>query len=385
MRQGHERYKVKKKIIIFTSSGGGGHTAATESLKSYLGSEYEIIVLDMFVDVMKLAISSLNFTCSDGYNYALRKGYLRVINLFKILCRGLFVVIKPYNVWLIKKAIAPHKADCIISVIPLSNSATLTAAQELNIPFFIIPTDFDPRTYFYGINNATYEKFYIARVIDDPQVDSYIHSTGIRRSNIIPTGFVIRPDFFTPKNPIELKKKLHIPEKVPVAMVMFGSAGSDYTYAIARELHKINIRCHVIFCTGKHTAVRKKIEMLKLPPHVTISVIGFTKDIPDLLAVSDIFITKPSANSISEALQMNVPLVLAIFGKVISWEKFNVTYVTKYTFGILASTLNDIFRSIKELVESPKMLKNIKDNIKARNKNDPSQTIPAAMARIIKQ
>lgn len=372
----------KKKIIIFTSAGGGGHTAATQALKSYLGDTYDIVVLDMFLDVIKFFIVPQKYSWTDAYNDALKKKQIVFINVLKFIARGVFRAIRPISIRLIIKAIKPHNPDCLISLIPLTNDATLAAAEQLNIPFFLVPTDFDPRAYFYGIKNPTYEKFYIARVIDDPQIDKYLYGTGIRRDKVINTGFVIRADFFQSKDPVALKKKLGVPEKVPVVMIMLGSAGSDNTYTIARELHKVNMPCHVIFCTGRYSKIGNKIKALNLPSHITMQVIGFTQDISDLMATADIFVTKPGPNSISEALQMNVPLIVATFGRTLSWEKFNINYVKKHTFGVVANTVNDIYRAIKLLLESPKMLKNIKDHIQARQRTDLNKTIPEALAHI---
>lgn len=293
-----------------------------------------------------------------------------------------FICAQKLNRRLIKIKLLQLNVDCVISLIPLVNDAILHVCQELDIPFFLIPTDFDQRTYLYGIKNPTYKKFFIARVIDDAKADEYLHNAGIQPNQIIDTGFILRADFFEPKDPAALKKKLQIPEKTPVIMIMLGSTGSDNTYVIARELHKINIPCHVIFCIGRYKKIERKINALKLPDHITIQVIGFTQDISDLMATADIFVTKPGPNSISEALQMNVPIILATFERTLFWEKFNIGYVTKHTFGIVAHTIHDIYRTIKELLESPLELKKIKDHIKAREKKDIRKNIQDALAHI---
>jgi len=375
---------MKKKIIIFTSSGGGGHTAATQALIAYLGSTYDIIYRDMFVDVLKLYIIPKKYTCNDLYNDALKRGHILFINILKYMCRFIFILIHPLNVWLIKRAIAPHNPDALISVIPLSNKATLAVAKELNIPFFLIPTDFDPRAYFYEIKKATYEKFYIARVIDDPKIDAYIYATGIRRSNVLNTGFIIRPEFFTPKDPIELKKKFHIPEKVPVVMIMLGAAGSVNMYKIARELHKLNMPCHFIFCAGRHSGILSKINSLKLPSYVSLTVLGFTQEIAELLSTADIYVTKPGPNSISEALQMNVPMIIATFGRILSWEKYNVNYVVQQSYGVRADSVHDIYREIKHLLESPKELASLREHLQIRKRENLQNNLLDALAHIMR-
>lgn len=375
---------MKKKIVIFTVAAGGGHTAATQALTEYLGSNYEIVPLDFVSQIMHLYIIPGRYSFNDGYNFLLKKNWILFLNLAKFIVYGFFTLINPITIRLIRKTILAQKPDCIISVIPHGNKAVLTVAQELKIPFFIIPTDYDPRNYFYGIKDAIYDKFYIARVIDDPKIDSYIHKTGIRRDNILETGFILRPDFFTPKDSYALKKKFSIPEHVPVVMVLLGAAGSDNSYKIARELHKLNMPCHFIFCTGRDEGARKKISALKLPHHITMTVLGFTKEIANLLATADIFVTKPGPNSVAEGIQMKVPLVLATFGRTLSWETFDIDYVIKYSYGVKADTVNDIYRDLQQLLESPHMLSTIKNNLEMRKKVDLQKNLLDALAHILR-
>lgn len=374
----------KKKIVIFTVAAGGGHTAATQALTEYLGQTYEIIPLDFITDVLHLYIIPKRYSFNDVYNFMLKKNWILFLNIAKFIVYAFFTLINPITVYLIRKKITSISPDCIISVIPHGNKATLTIAQALNIPFFIIPTDYDPRNYFYGIHNAFYDKFYIARVIDDSKIESYIHKTGIRRDNILETGFILRSEFFTPKDRHALKAKFNIPPHVPVIMVMLGAAGSDNSYKIARELHKLNMPCHFIFCAGRDESARKKISELRLPSHITMTVLGFTKEISDLLATADIFVTKPGPNSVAEGVQMKVPLVLATFGRTLSWETFDVDYVIKNSYGVKADTVHDIYRDLQQLLESPHTLNNIKHHLEMREKVDLKKNLLDALAHILK-
>jgi processive 1,2-diacylglycerol beta-glucosyltransferase len=374
----------KKRVIIFTVAAGGGHTAATQALTEYLGSTYEIIPLDFISQVLHLYIIPGRYSFNDVYNLLLKKNWILFVNIANFIVYCFFTSINSITMYRIKKSILPLKPDCIISVIPHGNKAALAVAQELNIPFFIIPTDYDPCNYFHGINDAIYDKFYIARVIDDPKIDTYIYKTGILRNNILETGFILRADFFTPKDPEALKKKFNIPQKVPVVMVMLGAAGSDNSYKIARELHKLNTRCHFIFCAGRDEGARKKITALRLPPHITMTVLGFTKEVADLLATADIFVTKPGPNSVAEGIQMKVPLVLATFGRTLSWETFDIDYVIKHHYGLKADTIHDIYRDLKQLLESPTILKNIKHHLEIRTKVDLQKNLQDALVHILR-
>jgi processive 1,2-diacylglycerol beta-glucosyltransferase len=342
-------------------------------------------VLDMFTDVMNLYLLPGKYSCNDIYNYALIKGHIRILNVMKTIVHYFFIVIKPFNAWLIKKTIVPHKPDCLISIVPLSNAATLAVAQELNIPFFLIPVDLDPRTFLCGIKNPSYDKFYIADVVQHPKIHAYIADAGIKKDRIIHTGFVVRPDFLEPKDPVALKKKFNIPENVPVIMIMLGSTGSDHAYTLAQQLfNNIHTQCHIIFCVGRQKEMEEKIKSLKHPSHISVQVIGFTREISNLLATADIYVTKPGSNSFAEALQMNIPMIIARFGKTLKWEQFNVHYLTSHKMGMVADGEEAIQKSITYLLDNPDELKSMKDIMKARKKFDLDNNINNALADIMR-
>lgn len=115
-----------------------------------------------------------------------------------------------------------------------------------------------------------------------------------------------------------------------------------------------------------------------------MTVLGFTKEISDLLATADIFVTKPGPNSVAEGVQMKVPLVLATFGRTLSWETFDVDYVIKNSYGVKADTVHDIYRDLQQLLESPHTLNNIKHHLEMREKVDLKKNLLDALAHILK-
>jgi UDP:flavonoid glycosyltransferase YjiC (YdhE family) len=64
-----------------------------------------------------------------------------------------------------------------------------------------------------------------------------------------------------------------------------------------------------------------------------MSVFGFTDRISDLMAVSDVIITKPGPGTINEAIAMKVPILLDNTDITLFWERANVDFVLKYGVG----------------------------------------------------
>src|SRR5207237_3814499 len=105
-------------------------------------------------------------------------------------------------------------------------------------------------------------------------------------------------------------------------------------YTFVRELAQIKEPVHLLICIARQEQLRHKIMALKLAPHITMTIIGFTDRISDLMAIADILITKSGSVSVNEALYMNLPMILDATSHLLSWEKYNHTFIEQHQLGI---------------------------------------------------
>src|ERR1700722_13559727 len=141
-----------KKIIILSSVGGGGHTAVTNALVGYLSPDYEIITKNLFTDIIgcfdPIKFMSFGFHNAESfYNKMLTKKKYRFLSFFYLFGNSYFNVFHARVSKKIFEYLSQNKVDLVISDIPLVNGAVLHACQRLNVPFLLIPTDLDIRTF----------------------------------------------------------------------------------------------------------------------------------------------------------------------------------------------------------------------------------------------
>jgi len=377
---------TKKKILILTSFGGGGNLEASKALESYLRNDYTIELCSIFKDILYpldpfSLLTANHYSGEEFYNLFVSSKHFSFLG-WLYSCGVWYIQAQKANIHsLFKKYLMQNKPDVIISVVPIVNNIILTVSEELNIPFLLIPTDLDINPYIININNPTYTKFHIGLIFDDQEIIKPLKRSSIRNFNII--GAPLRPDFFSTKDK-SLRKEHGIEQNKLVIMILMGSHGSYDTEKYVGQLLKLTEPAHIFACIGKNEQSRKNLSQLKIPPHISLSIIGFTNKIADYMAMSDILISKSGTLSVCEALYMNLPILLDATSTALPWEKFNHHFIKKHHFGDCIKRYEDIIPLIGDL-KANNLINRYKNNIKQQEKKLCPTEIKRVIERIVKQ
>lgn len=346
----------KKRILIFSSHGGGGHTAVSNGLNAYLFDDYEIKVANIFTDVLGSmdTLGALSFGAMGGedlYNFCLRARLLGMAGSIGQMGNSYFTWRQDQAEKLIMDYFSLAKPDLIISVVPFVNAALLSVAQKLDIPFLVVTNDLDTSNYISGINNPTFSKFRYTLSFDDAELRKKVSTAGIKASQISVTGFPLRPEFFKAKDRVALKKEFNVPAGKPVVMIFMGGAGSLASYRYVRILARLGISLHMVVVLGRNERLRRNINKIMLPEGVTMTLLGFTPRIADLMAISDVLITKPGPGSVCEALESEVPMILDATTGTIWWEELNISFMVKHGFGVRLEVVQDLEKILPRYIK----------------------------------
>ncbi len=361
---------MKKKIIIFTSGGGNGHISATKALNSYLSDEYEIKPVFIFEDVFlrvdpASVITFGKIQGEDVYNFFLKRRWYSIINLIYDFGYWYYNLISKSTTRIASEYLAKEKPDLVISVIPIVNSVILAACQKNNIPFMLIPTDFDVTSFVARIKKPTFRKFMVTLGSADPLVKVKVAPAQIPADQIAITGLPMRKDFFESKDIPLIKKQFGVPEDKPVIVLMMGGQGNSSIMAFAQQIANLSIPAHVIICIGRNSDVKETLKNITFAPHITTTILGFTERISDLLAMADLLITKSGSVSFAEGITMNVPMILDGTATLIYWERLNHTLLTVHDWGICLKKPEDLNTAIIKILGDSNHYQEIKKNLEA--------------------
>jgi UDP-N-acetylglucosamine:LPS N-acetylglucosamine transferase len=351
-----------KKIVIFTCIGG--HSVVSQALADHLQKTHTVSVKNIFKDILwsidPLKIITCGFvSAEDAYSLCIHrrwysfmnrtyKNFIRYADLRKNKVKKLF-----------KNAIIKEQADIIISVIPFFNNYFLEIAKELEIPFILMPTDIDAKTFVYNLPEVTYSKFRLAIALDSPEIREEIHCLKLLPEQIHVTGAALKEAFFKKHDSAAIKKRFNIPEDKPVILLLMGSQGSLTIIDFIKQLKTIeNIPFHLIVVLGTNAHQYTTLSQFKFAPHVSTTFFGFTPLIPELMSISSLLITKSGGISICEALYMNLPSLFDATSEILVWEQLNQAFMQKNRFGTSVYHLEELSEMVRAFLTTQKGILN---------------------------
>ena len=356
------------KIVVFTSDGGNGHKSACEVLKETF-PDCEIKLVNPIYDFFKNA-----FDGERIYNKVVQKGWIRTSSFVaRYIGKPFFKIRTGSFKKRFLKYLEDEKPDILISVIPLINYPAAWAANKCNIPFFVITLDADLELWLLNMEKCRNLNFTMTVNTKTPRIEKQLKQKRIPDSRVLEVGSHLRKNFLEPKDSKTIRKEWNIPEDKKVIMLMRGGTGSIRLVNYVRSLVKINKPIHLLVCVGRNLQLISKINRIKTNGFVTFSVIPFTQKIPDLMAVSDLLITQSSPTVCSEAIHMNLPILIDRATPSLFWEKATVDWIHMYGRGTIfrsARRLNKLVENYldkKNICETKKLNKEFSFNTQVRN------------------
>lgn len=342
----------RKRVLILYSDGGSCHKSATRTIEELLaGTNYDITVVNFFeeiaheIDPVK-ALTLGYMSGEDIYNKMLRRGWNTLVNYLALNIAPVLIKWSDKDLQeLSKEYFKQAQADIIISTIPIINHGAAYAAKELGIPYILLTLDCELATWLLDFNQPDfYEKMYITLWHDNEKIRERLAQYFVPETNIRRIGFPIRKQFFEKKNRAQLRNTYEIPQDKLVVMLMMGGNGSFAVYRYAKKLMSMDLPIHIIACAGNNERLIRRLKKLKAREKepTSLTILEFTQNISDIMAVSDLLVTKPGPGTINEALMLELPVLIDATGTPLFWEKPHIDFIKTHHFG-------DAFESMEEL------------------------------------
>ena len=370
----HPEKKVSIEVLVLR--GGGGHYATYNALRAIaeqqkLPWKLNVIFADAIAESTRgqnqaLDISQLLGTISDKfYDYIQKNGWgwihLLTIHLHKLLIE----LIHNLDVSLLEQNWRRQQPDLIVSVVPFHNKALWESVRKanLNTPVVTILTDFADCPPAYWIEPKTQNYL----VCGTQKAVAQAQNIGIDRERIFQTsGLVIHPRFYQPiscDRRLE-RERLGLDPDCMTGLVLFGANGSKTMLDIAKRLECFQDRLQLIFLCG-----RDRESASSLGEHPSLQkrlAVTFTEDIPYYMHLADFFIGKPGNVSISEALVMNLPVIVERNFLTLPQERYAADWIQEQEVGIVIPSFRNIRQVVETLIE-PKNFARYRANAAAIN------------------
>jgi len=170
--------------------------------------------------------------------------------------------------------------------------------------------------------------------------------------NIIATGIPIAAKFAAKPDAKAVRKNYGLRDDQRVLLVLSGGFGMGPVAEILAELDKVPKEFQTVVVTGRNEELRRELaaQDRKHPTHV----LGFASNMHELMAVSDLVITKPGGLTTSEALAMGKPLF--ILNPIPGQEAANSDFLLERGAAAKVNRVEDLPYRIGQLLGSKKLL-----------------------------
>lgn len=353
----------KKKAIILYASAGAGHFKAADALYYYLESDcpdLEIISLDV------LEKTSRFFTVSYT------RGYSFLVNYAMFLWR--------FSFWLTSFKPSRKFIRFFARIFNKLNSRVVAAYLKSENPDFVISTHFLPSEIACGLKMGGGINAKVITVITDFGVhpfwlsdgtDEYIVASdftkarliheGVRADKIKVLGVPVHPKFFLAQDKDILRAKFKLHKDKFTVLIVTGSFGIG---PIEKIVDSLCGEAQFLVVCARNKALFARLEGKR---YADTHVFGFVDNIEELMAASDIIITKPGGLSISEIIVSE--LVPVFIHPIPGQETENIKALAAYGIGVYAKQPKDIKEAVLDYKQHPQNLEKIRDNIRELKKS----------------
>jgi processive 1,2-diacylglycerol beta-glucosyltransferase len=330
-----------KKVMILYSTGGMGHKKAAKALFEAFkdkGGDLEV----KNVDTLEFGDKMYRFLYDDAYVYLMTKGktiwgLLYKFSDLKPVGRIMKKVREHLDIKSLKgldEMIVKEDPDVIVTThFILPAIAGVLKKQNVRAKMYVSITDYGPHSFWMSDD---IDKYFVGAesMVED------LKGRGVPDNKISVTGIPVVKDFSEKFDKKALREKYGLDPERKTIFMLSGGFGVGPMEEMLEELGKCNAKIQVITVCGHNKNAYENIDTSRKNLNYPVVLFGFTDKIAELMAVSDLMITKAGGISVSEAMAMDLPMIL--FASIPGQETWNENMLTAAGAAVKAKSVDEL-------------------------------------------
>ncbi|MFD2616665.1 MGDG synthase family glycosyltransferase [Terrilactibacillus laevilacticus] len=355
-------YEDKNKILILSATIGDGHKQVAKAISEaveYTLSNTETITIDIMEWIHPYLYPLSNYVYKRSikkfpqiYSYLYRK--TRVKSVFSTKLISLFML----GIHSMLEIVHRVKPSIIVCTYPFAAGMISKLKEQglIDIPSVTVITDYTDHSYWIHPLTDQY-------IVGSSQVKDRLISAGVEPYKINITGIPIRKRFFETPTREQLIKKFDINSDKFTILIMGGGDGFfGKGVSTFQALESISPSVQLIIVCGRNKKLKKRLEQDCINFKHDVLLMGYCENIHELMAMSDLIITKPGGVTTSEALAMELPLL--IYKPLPGQEEDNARFLLESRLALVAKDQNELINKIQSLLDDSESLVFMKQRIK---------------------
>ena len=378
------------KILIFYASYGGGHLNAAKSINDYIISNYPNYDVEL-IDCMKYVNKTIEKLTTAAYREMAKKAPWAWGKIYSDSQKGPLAHLssRSNKIMAIKllRLLREKQPDIIISTHPFGSQmcSYLKRKNKITAKIATIMTDFSPHDQWLVGHEST-DYFFVA----NDKMKNYLISKGITENKISVTGIPISNRFLKTYNKKEILDTYNLSAD-KFTVLFFGGGefglGKTKTAEIFESFvqESLKNKIQIIAIAGKNPKMKANFEEIvsKYSVNTTttnitditnnVKILEFTNQVPELMSISDLVVTKPGGLTTSESLASHLPML--IINPIPGQEEENAEFLEDKGIAIWLRKNDDSKLIIENLLADNKKLNLMKENTKLLARPHSTETI----------
>ena len=366
------------KILIFYASYGGGHLNAAKSIYEYITDNYSTYDVEM-IDCMKYVNKTIEKITTAAYREAAKKMPWVWGKIYNDAQKGPLAHLssRSNKIMAIKllKLLREKQPDLIISTHPFGSQmcSYLKRKGKIHAKIATIMTDFAPHDQWLIGSDFT-DYYFVAH----NKMKEYLISKNIPEQHIFTTGIPLSKRFLEKYDKNMILKSFSL-SKNKKNILFFGGGefglGKTRTIEFFRTLVSFNNGLQIIAIAGKNEKMKIAFENIveEYEAQDRVKVLSFTNQVPELMSISDLVITKPGGMTTTESLASHLPML--IINPIPGQEEENAEFLERNGIGIWIKKDTDVNLLLTDLFSNPEKLQKMKENTNILAKPNSTKNI----------
>ncbi|MGP1471170.1 MAG: MGDG synthase family glycosyltransferase [Schwartzia sp. (in: firmicutes)] len=371
---------AEKRFLIVAASIGSGHSKAAEAVAEELKKRNPKAWIRM-VDFSAWAVSPATAFMKGSYFFMLRF----IPNLYHLLYRftggkagGLSMqsLISAVTARDIGALVRQYQPDVVICTHPFPAGAASwrKARHPQEFLFATVITDYSVHQMWMY---PRVDCYFVAR--DEMKME--LTAAGISPESVHVTGIPIMAAFHHAADREALCQKMDLAPDVPVVLLMGGGLGLGGVEAALSELEQFVGAVQILVVAGSNETLRQRVEALAKRSRHVIRAWGFSHEVRALMAVSSFLVSKPGALTISEALAVELPMLL--HDPIPGPEAQNAAYLSQQGAAVWVSDPKRLREALCQLLQEPERLERMRLRARAMKRPDAAKKIGDILCQVL--
>jgi len=367
---------MQKRLLIISVKAGAGHLRAAAALEAAARAEYP-------------RVETVNCDALEYANAAFRRSFTRtyesIVNhipsvwgmIYEKLekqpatskLKRLSELSSRLNAHRIRAFVREFDPDAIICThyLPAEVFASRRRKGKLRASLSIVLTDYDIHTMW--IQNGA-DRYFVAT----DEMAHALQAKGVGPAEVHATGIPIMPEF-AEKYPAKavMRRRLGIdPKRVTVLLAAGGFGMAPLDEVVPLLLDEIP-DVQFVTLAGRNDKLRSALEKVAAAHPGRVAPFGFVGNMHELMAASDLIVTKCGGLTSSECLAMGIPMV--IISPIPGQEERNADFLLEAGVALKANSLAHLVYKVRKLLAAPAALRRMRRAALKAGKPDAATAI----------